>query len=818
MAFGLPARDEPNWDTKLDASINAVKATADAAVPKWKASTAYTAGDTVQAPDGSLIKSTADRTSSATFDAPLDAPVLDAPTTATTGGTIAAGTTYFYRATALNALGETLGSTEVSRAIAAALATPTGVSIATATTGGSLAPGTFSYRVSATNALGETLASTAVTLTIPGPLDAPVLNAPTTATTGGTLAAATYFYKITAINAIGETVGSNEVSQATTGTTSTVGLSWAAITGATGYRIYRATTTGGQSTSPALVAEVGAVTSYTDTGTAVSAGAVPATNTTSTTTNANTVTWDATTGATGYKVYGRTESGELLIATVGEVTTYTDTGSVTPAGALPTANTTATDTNTVGLSWGAVTGATGYKIYRATTTGGQSTSPALLVSLGTVTTYTDTGTAVSAGAVPATNTTAEQAFWTAVAATPGTLEQVALSASFAQVFNILKYGAVAGAPMDNRAAIQAAIDAAHEAGGGIVYVPEGTFGVEGWTGAGSNTPGFYALRLKNGVHLKGDGPKSILKALDAPGSGGQGAFVGNDQTVNGNADIWISDLTIDLQQTSTSSSAAGIMFGNPHTNIAEVPVAGAKIRGVTVRNAPFLGIQLRGGCKNFEITSCRVHDIYYIGIQVQNSSYGTIANNTVTDCSDNCIDLSGENGSGNPSACHHVTVSNNLARNGSSGIFLETTASCTLSGNTISDCQFGIYINRINSTVQGNTVSGNSVSGCTTAALKMANNSNDTAITGNTFMLLGSTKGIVVETCYQGAITGNAFSGPASTTTATGCEFNNDSAYFTVSANTFAYLTADITVNSGSFSVRRGLNAANQITTVLADG
>lgn len=33
MAFGLPARDEPNWDTKLDASINAVKATADAAQP-----------------------------------------------------------------------------------------------------------------------------------------------------------------------------------------------------------------------------------------------------------------------------------------------------------------------------------------------------------------------------------------------------------------------------------------------------------------------------------------------------------------------------------------------------------------------------------------------------------------------------------------------------------------------------------------------------------------------------------------------------------------------------------------------------------------
>lgn len=33
MPFGLPARDEANWDTKLNDSINAVKATADAALP-----------------------------------------------------------------------------------------------------------------------------------------------------------------------------------------------------------------------------------------------------------------------------------------------------------------------------------------------------------------------------------------------------------------------------------------------------------------------------------------------------------------------------------------------------------------------------------------------------------------------------------------------------------------------------------------------------------------------------------------------------------------------------------------------------------------
>lgn len=52
------------------------------------------------------------------------------------------------------------------------------------------------------------------------------------------------------------------------------------------------------------------------------------------------VKWGAVTGATGYKIYGRSTGAELLIATVGQVTTYLDDGSISPSGALPGANTT----------------------------------------------------------------------------------------------------------------------------------------------------------------------------------------------------------------------------------------------------------------------------------------------------------------------------------------------------------------------------------------------------------------------------------------------------------------------------------------------
>jgi hypothetical protein len=55
-----------------------------------------------------------------------------------------------------------------------------------------------------------------------------------------------------------------------------------------------------------------------------------------------TVNWAQVAGATGYKVYGRTAGGELLMATIvgGSTLTWIDTGSVTPSGALPAAATT----------------------------------------------------------------------------------------------------------------------------------------------------------------------------------------------------------------------------------------------------------------------------------------------------------------------------------------------------------------------------------------------------------------------------------------------------------------------------------------------
>lgn len=102
-------------------------------------------------------------------------------------------------------------------------------------------------------------------------LTVPVLTSVTTSTTGGTFAAGTYFYVVTAIFPQGESTKSNELSVVTTGTTSSNTVNWGAVAGATGYRVYRGTTTGGQNT----YFVVGAVTTFLDTGAAGTAGTPP---------------------------------------------------------------------------------------------------------------------------------------------------------------------------------------------------------------------------------------------------------------------------------------------------------------------------------------------------------------------------------------------------------------------------------------------------------------------------------------------------------------------------------------------------------------
>lgn len=108
-------------------------------------------------------------------------------------------------------------------------------------------------------------------LRVMAPASAPTLVA---ATTGGTLATGTYYYKVTALDSAGESIASAEASVAVTGPTGKVTVSWPAVSGATGYRIYRGTAAGAENV---YYAPSGTATSYVDTNGASTAGTPNAT-------------------------------------------------------------------------------------------------------------------------------------------------------------------------------------------------------------------------------------------------------------------------------------------------------------------------------------------------------------------------------------------------------------------------------------------------------------------------------------------------------------------------------------------------------------
>jgi len=231
-------------------------------------------------------------------------------------------------------------------------------------------------------------------------------------------------------------------------TPNSITISWSPVTGATGYRVYR------NSSSSGTYSSLGTVSSptctYTDknlkanttyyykvsaynnsagegnqssyvkgkTGTLSKPG-TPAPRVTATTPNSVSIAWSSVTGAADYKVYRSTSSGSgyTLVKTT-PYTTFTDTGlkanttyyykiaAHNDAGdsnqssyvqgktltltkpATPSAPKVTTTTSTsITISWPYVTGAADYKVYRSTSSGSGYT----LIKTWPSTTFTDTG-------------------------------------------------------------------------------------------------------------------------------------------------------------------------------------------------------------------------------------------------------------------------------------------------------------------------------------------------------------------------------------------------------------------------------------------
>lgn len=191
------------------------------------------------------------------------------------------------------------------------------------------------------------------------------------------------FYRVTAYNATGETIGSVEVVVFVDVTTKRVTIAWLQVAGASGYRVWRSTTSGVYGPS-ALVADVvgGAVLSYVDDGTAAGAGTIPTVNTTG--------------GWALGAVLGAAADGGVWSGTGAKFWRVVAVADGVPIAATLEATVTVDDTTKrVTLTWAAVSGAAGYLVYRSTVS--ETYAAALRATLGAVTTYIDDGAATGPG-------------------------------------------------------------------------------------------------------------------------------------------------------------------------------------------------------------------------------------------------------------------------------------------------------------------------------------------------------------------------------------------------------------------------------------
>ncbi len=120
-----------------------------------------------------------------------------------------------------------------------------------------------------------------VSVSVTDGLDNPTNLTATAQGSGGTFDGATKrFYVVTYLNANGETLFSNEAS-ATPAINGSVVLAWGTGSlpnGVTGVKVYASNVGSGQNISPALLASLGSLTTYTDTGTALTTGSAPSYN------------------------------------------------------------------------------------------------------------------------------------------------------------------------------------------------------------------------------------------------------------------------------------------------------------------------------------------------------------------------------------------------------------------------------------------------------------------------------------------------------------------------------------------------------------
>ena len=269
-----------------------------------------------------------------------------------------------------------------------------------------------------------------------------------------------------------------------------------------------------------------------------------------------------------------------------------------------------------------------------------------------------------------------------------------------QPFNVEKFGATGDGSTVDRAAMQAAIDCANALGGGIVILTGGKTFITDAVAATGIATGVTGIVLKDNVTLQIDGTLKVVN-----GAYGAGAFFGAIRSL----DTGLTNAHITGKGT-VDGNVSNQVAGTQASNIYLVCIYNVSVTDIYSNNANGQGIQLVPVTGN-TMTACHVNHTFVnnctsIGIQVSHSLYSNIIGNTILSCTNNLIDIYGENGTSVPDN-GTIVISGNTGGGGLVGTFVETSGKVVVSGNSYDGCVTGVHTNRINGSPGSVEITGN---------------------------------------------------------------------------------------------------------------
>jgi hypothetical protein len=224
----------------------------------------------------------------------------------------------------------------------------------------------------------------------------------------------------------------------------------------------------------------------------------------------------------------------------------------------------------------------------STTAATTSTTLATTTTSAPATTTTTAATTTTTTVAPTTTTSTTAAPTTTTTAAPATTSTTVAPTTSTTVpapvnYNVMSYGAKGDGATDDANAIQAAVNAAHSAGGGTVYLPAGTYrlyaarSLDGDLGAN--------IELFDNVTVKGAGPSSTTVVADHDWASAFGALRRANPSVQ--------DMTIKAG----ASQQDGVKFG-----VCTTPL----VQDVVVHDI-YIGIALYS-CTDGVVRNCKAYN------------------------------------------------------------------------------------------------------------------------------------------------------------------------------------------------------------------